>query len=154
MTRQLPIYTEQMDHFERMQASIDGDLRRAGFDEFIGRHSQVDPSLGKPVVGRSFTYSTRLADIDRDLDPFATRIGSVREVGIATETAGTRTYKGYAVLQAISGEPFEPTELGQELSEPQLSLVSSSVELLLAAKDAFLLPSLTKSLRRIDVAGD
>jgi hypothetical protein len=91
--------------------------------------------------------------VPSDMEPLATRLITEHEVGVMTETPeGGRSYRGIVVSSALNGEPQVP--MNDELDGIQMSTLEGSIARLRVAKENLLLPFLTKSLKKIDPAGD
>lgn len=149
MTLQIPSLEQQQAIFGMMQQEIDMDLRDAGFEAVLARHD-LDASLGKIVVGRSFIYTTQEADINPDLDPLASRMGAYRLVGLFQSSGNARSWKMLEVARSVMDSPYEPSGIGLELESSQLAVVHRSVRSFLDAKNEVPLTYLSKSFRRCE----
>jgi hypothetical protein len=96
-----------------------------------------------------------LATEDLDRDPLSARFATQYEVGAVVFSANSRAYayRGVTVSEAMDGQPHEPHGIGEELDYIQYVSVLSSITKLKEAR-ANGLPFLTKSLIKIDSAGD
>jgi hypothetical protein len=120
-------------------------------------------NIARYVVSKSRTYTARQADIDIDLDPLASVLATVNEIGVATSTyredratpEGT-SLKVMAVSEAPVGETQEPAGIGAYLNFSQMAVIEGAVAKLRKAKFEGdpKLRYLTKSLIKIDSAGD
>jgi hypothetical protein len=146
-------FNEQVVVFDHIRNGIDTELRNTGFEEFLSEHA-INPTLGRLVVVRTSIYNTRLTTLDIDSDPLALRLATQYEVGISTENGKARSYVGIPVSEAFDGQAHEQAGLGQELDYIQYISVLSSISKLRNARTKGLLPFLTKSLVKIDPAGD
>jgi hypothetical protein len=163
-----PSLDQQQIVFDYLRGDIDRDLRKAGIDDMLALHGFIVPEPGnelgasefsKIIVARRNGYSTQLADIDHDLDPLASVMSTEYEVGVIYEKRqGTRnlerSYKGIGVTRGLMGGAHEPIEMGQEMSHEQRDVVTQSIGRLITAKSRVFIPALTKSLKKIDLAGD
>jgi hypothetical protein len=141
-------FDQQLERFESLQVSIDRELRVTGFED-VFRQNDIDPTLGRLVVGRAFTETA----ITPDLDPFSLRMETFHEVGVYRTKGSRRTWSWLPVSQAIHGEAQQPLNLIY-LDYIQVATVNCAVQRLLSEKTQGLLPYLTKSLKKIDPAGD
>lgn len=163
-----PPLEQQQIVFDYLRSDIDRDLREAGIDVVLAIHGITVPEAGNQLGASEFSkialarrkgYSTGLADIDHDLDPLASVMSTEYEVGIIYEKRrGIRTlqrsYKGFGVSRSLMGGAHEPIEMGLEMSQEQRDIVTQSVGRLITAKSRVFIPALTKSLKKIDPAGD
>ena len=144
---------EQKEAFDHLRDGIDLELRNTGFEEFLFKFD-IDTTIGRLVVARTSIYNTELATLDIDRDPLAFRIATQYEVGTMVENGNSRSYIGVPVSEALDGETHQPIGPGTELDYIQYISVLSSIYKLRGAKTGGLLPFLTKSLKKIDLAGD
>ena len=163
-----PSLEKQQLIFDYIRNDIEQDLYDAGIDVVLALHGFTLPERGnelatneyhKIVVARSWEYSSAAADIDRDLDPLASTLSTNYEIGVVHEKRRrghllSRTYSGRTVSRKIMGGDHEPVDIGSEMSQTQLHVVSESIGRLITAKSRFFIPGLTKSLIKIDLAGD
>lgn len=145
----IPPLEQQQAIFDMMQREIDLDLRDAGFEAVLERH-ELDASLGRLVVGRSFVYTTQEADVNLDLDPLASRMGAYRQVGLFQTTGNARSWHMIEVARSVMGSPYEPSEVGLELEDRQLAVVHESIRSFLNAKNDLPLTYLSTSFRRCE----
>ena len=148
-----PPLHEQRETFDVFQSLIDRNLRRRGFVEVFAKRG-IDVSVGKIVVGRDFTYSSQLADISRDLDPLATRMATVNEVGLSISDHGARSWNMFEISTSLMSDDFEPSGIGLELDAIQHQSVHDSLRMLDLARRTGILSYLTKSRLKIDMGGD
>ncbi len=140
---------EQQIVFNEMREGIDRELRHTGFEEFFITHG-MDPSVGRLVVARNFEYSSP----ESAQNPLAQRMATHHEVGIVIEEPFRTSYGGLLVSHALHGDAQEPVAAGLELEYIQLVTINAAVHRLFFAKSPELLRYLTKSLMKIDPAGD
>ncbi len=147
-------YAEQVSAFNTMRDQIDRELRATGFEEFITAHG-LDATAGRLVVARDFDYSSSKADLDIGFDPTATRLATQHIVGVMTEsTRGGWSFHGKVISEALHGEAQQPAYAGEDLDYIQIATVTAAAYRLLDEKSRGRLPFLTKSLKKIDPAGD
>ncbi len=149
----IPSMIEQQRTFNGLRDWIDYELRNTGFERFL-QSFDLDPTVGRLAVACSFEYSTQLADRDPDLDPLAQQLATHYEVGVMAEEENAWYYHSLVISGALDGNPQEPTGPGESLHYVQFVTVAGSVRRLLKAKEDGRMPFLTKSLRKIDLAGD
>jgi len=145
-----PSIIEQRRQFDSIRDSIDKILRSSGFEEILVSNN-IDASLGRIVVARSFQYSTEKATINRDLDPMATLIETQYEVGVSEERPGLRFFNGLVVGNIVMGENTRQYDNSILSKVEQIVLDTSLNRLLKARKNN---PWITKSLLKVDSAGD
>lgn len=149
----LPSLEVQRSTFDGYRTAIDRELRNTGFEEVLAEED-IDPDNGLIVVGAAPLYSTQRADIFLDLDPMARRIGTQWEVGVQRETYESTSYIGLLICESILGQEPQATGTGKELDYIQLAVFKAIFSKLVDAKNQGKLVSLTKSLRKVDPAGD
>lgn len=145
--------SEQCEAFDKLRDQIDIELRATGFEEVLAAQGGFAVLTGRLVVARSFEYTSQAASIDTDLDPLAKRIGVVYEVGTMAETVHKRSYRGLRVGFAFEGETAQPYYAGTELDYIQILTAFECIDRLRDTK-ANELPFITKSLKKVDIAGD
>ncbi len=149
-----PSIERQRKFLDSMRQKIDINLREIGFVAFLHRHG-IDASLGKIVVGRSFEFSSELADQARRYDPFAEPLVTYHQVGLYQPAAisGSGFYQKHKMLTvsaALAGGLHEPAEWGTELTSEQLAAVHFSIDELLAAHELGSIPDLSEDYLTID----
>jgi len=143
--------------FDKMRDKIEANLALFGIKEVLQEQGYATENQ-KLIVARNIGYSSKKADIDRDLDPLAQPLYVEYELGLVTEQPSMhdprlRMLSGryLRVAQALIGEELTPTELGSNFHPGQLDLIQFSVESLNAARLAKILPSLNKSLTKLEL---
>lgn len=164
-----PSLEHQQIIFDYLRGDIDRNLRECGVDVILQAEGATIPQAGneicpnglysKIVVSREWGYSSANADIDIDLDPQATVMSAAYRVGIAREIRRNhrvidRSYSGHIVAESLMGGGFAPVGIGVEMTEQQLAVVQQSIDRLVTAKQHAFLVALTRSLLKLDYAGD
>lgn len=142
--------------FDQMRDRIEQNLKHFGIASVL-REMGYDLEDKKLIVSREPGYTTRLASIDRDLDPLASPLYSTYELGLITEeqspqVPALRHISGefIAVSEALHGQSATLSEFGEALSPFQRSLIEGSISTLSNARLAKILPSLNKSLNNLE----
>lgn len=149
----IPPISEQRGAFDQLQGLIDRTLRSRGFEEFF-KGRGIDTSMGRLVVGREVTYSSKLADLDLGLDHTARRIATAETVGLFESANGARKWTTIEVSTSLMGDELEPSDSSFELDTTQRQTVHDALGLLDCARQSGIVPSLTKTRLRLDRAGD
>lgn len=149
-----PSLERQRKVMDNMRQRIDINLRAMGFEVFLRRHN-IDAALGKIVVGRSFEFSSELADQARRYDPLVEPLVIYHQVGLYQPSAlfGSRFFPKHTMLTvsaALMSGLHEPTEWGNALSSKQLVAVHHSIDELLVAQELGSIPNLSEDCLTID----